>query len=118
VPVYVLARRELENPGAALGFAALYLLYPAVGYLNLLEFHPEALSTPALLAAFAMMRSGRVAATAAWAALALLGKEDVALAVGRWGSTRWARGACPRASAWRRGCWASRPRRSRSRSWW
>jgi uncharacterized membrane protein len=84
-PVYVLARRELENPGAALGFAALYLLYPAVGYLNLLEFHPEALSTPALLAAFAMMRSGRVAATAAWAALALLGKEDVALVVGAMG---------------------------------
>ena len=84
-PVYVLARRELDHPGAALGCATLYLLYPAVGYVNLFEFHPEALSTPAVLAAFAMLRAGRVAPMAFWSAIALLGKEDVALVVAAMG---------------------------------
>jgi uncharacterized membrane protein len=81
IPVYRLARRELGDERLGLVFAALYLLYPALGFLNLFEFHPESFSTPALLAALAALREGRVRSTALWAALALLGKEDVALVV-------------------------------------
>lgn len=81
LPVYRLARRELNDAWAALGCAALYLLYPALGYLNAFEFHPESLSTPMSLAAIAMLREGRTRSTAIWAGLALLGKEDVALVV-------------------------------------
>ena len=81
VPVAALARRELGDRTAALGCAALYLLYPAVGYVNLFEFHPEALSTAPLLAAFYYVRCGRLRPAALFAALALLGKEDVALVV-------------------------------------
>jgi uncharacterized membrane protein len=85
VPVFRLARRELGGDGPALAAAALYLASPALGYLDLFEVHPEALSTPALLAAFALLREGRVGATALWAGIALLGKEDAALAVGALG---------------------------------
>ncbi|MGH3054251.1 MAG: DUF2079 domain-containing protein, partial [Gaiellaceae bacterium] len=81
IPVHRMALRELGDARAALACAALYLLQPALGYLNLYEFHPEALSTPALLAALAMLREGRTRSTAVWAGLALLGKEDVALVV-------------------------------------
>ena len=81
LPVYALARHELGDRGAALGCAALYLLYPALGYVNLFEFHPEALSTAPLLAAFYFVRIDRARPTLAFAALALLGKEDVALVV-------------------------------------
>src|SRR5437867_8641380 len=34
-PVFAIARRQLGRDAAALGFAALYLLHPAVGYTNL-----------------------------------------------------------------------------------
>jgi len=81
LPVYALARRELEDRGAALIFAAVYLLYPALGDLNLFEFHPEALSTTPLLAAFYFTRAGRTGWAATFAGLALLGKEDAALVV-------------------------------------
>jgi uncharacterized membrane protein len=80
-PVYALARHELGDRTVALGCAALYLLYPALGYANLFEFHPEALSTAPLLAAFYFVRVGRVRPALAFATLALLGKEDVALVV-------------------------------------
>ncbi|MGH7730746.1 MAG: DUF2079 domain-containing protein [Candidatus Eiseniibacteriota bacterium] len=81
LPVHALALRELGDRRAALGCAAVYLLYPALGYANLFEFHPETLSTAPLLAAFYFVRAGRLGPAAGWAALALLGKEDVALAV-------------------------------------
>jgi len=82
LPVHRLARHETGDDRVALVAAALYLAHPALGYLGLFEFHPEALATPALLAAFAMLREGRGRATALWAAIALLGKEDAALVVG------------------------------------
>jgi len=76
-----LARHEGLAEPAPLIFAALYLLYPAIGYVNLFEFHPEALSTSALLFAFLYLRTGSRRAMLLWAGLALLGKEDVALPV-------------------------------------
>src|SRR5207253_281314 len=42
-PVYRLARRELAREWAAACCAALYLLFPALQYSNLFEFHPETL---------------------------------------------------------------------------
>src|SRR3989442_6095228 len=80
-PVFQLARREVAVGFAPVGLAALYLFYPALGYLNLFEFHPEALATPALLFAFTAMRAGRLERTLAWTALALSAREDVALPV-------------------------------------
>lgn len=81
IPVHALARRELGGGFVPLAFAALYLLYPALGYTALYEFHPEVLCTGLLLAAFASYRAGRLGWTLGFAALALLGKEDLALPV-------------------------------------
>ena len=65
VPVFALARRELGDEAIALGFAALYLLHPAIGYTNLFEFHPETLATSLLLATFWAV-SARRPGLAAW----------------------------------------------------
>ena len=81
IPVFSLARRELGAGVLPVVFAAVYLLYPAVGYTNLYEFHPEVLCTPLLLAAFASYRADRFGATVLFAGLSLLGKEDIALPV-------------------------------------
>jgi uncharacterized membrane protein len=82
IPAFTLARRELGGGLLPLGFAALYLLYPALGYTALYEFHPEVPCTAAALAAFACYRADRFGPTVAFAALALLGKEDIALPIG------------------------------------
>jgi len=82
IPVFALARRELGGGLLPLGFAALYLLYPALGYTALYEFHPEVLCTSAALAAFACYRADRFGPTLVFATLALLGKEDIVLPIG------------------------------------
>jgi len=82
LPVFALARRALGPGFLPLGFAALYLLFPAVGYTALYEFHPEVLCTTTLLAMIACYRADRLVPTLVFAALSLLGKEDVALPVG------------------------------------
>ncbi|MEO5619031.1 MAG: DUF2079 domain-containing protein [Candidatus Eisenbacteria bacterium] len=76
-----LARHELPGGVVPVVFAALYLLHPAIGYTNLFEFHPETLSTSALLFTFLFLRTGSRWPMAACAVLALLCREDVALPV-------------------------------------
>jgi len=85
IPVHRLARRRFGPGFAAVSFAALYLAFPALGYVNLFEFHPEALSTPALLFAFDYAYQGRLVPAALSATLALLGREDVACVVATMG---------------------------------
>src|SRR6185503_10635050 len=80
-PVASLARRELKHGGLVAVSAALYLLYPALGYTNLFEFHPEVLATTTLLATIACMAANRLGWTLVFATLSLLCKEDVALPV-------------------------------------
>ena len=81
VPAYRMARRTLGSDRAGLAFAMAWLLQPAVWFLNLYEFHPEALCVPFFLFAFDALLEGRARATLAWSALALLGREDAALVV-------------------------------------
>ena len=52
VPVFLLARKHLGSEWAGLGFALAYLLYPPTQWLVVDDFHPVALATPLLLAAF------------------------------------------------------------------
>ena len=53
---------------AALGLALAYLLYPATQWLVLDDFHPVALATPLLLAAWDFLDAGQLAAFALAAA--------------------------------------------------
>ena len=85
LPVYWLARRELKDEFLAVCFAALYLLYPALGYSNLYEFHPVTLTTTTLLFAFYYLWVGRFGPTVLFAVLSLMGKENVPLVVGMMG---------------------------------
>ena len=81
LPVYWLAAKHLRSEPAALGFALAYLLYPALQWMTLSEFHPVALATPLLLYAFWYLDEGRLLPFAAFAVLAVLTKEHVALVV-------------------------------------
>ncbi|HVO44135.1 MAG TPA: DUF2079 domain-containing protein, partial [Aggregatilineales bacterium] len=49
IPIYRIARREWNRPGLGLAFAALYLLYPTIGWADKFDFHPLTLTTPLLL---------------------------------------------------------------------
>src|SRR5581483_7064861 len=64
LPVYRLAHKHLGSERAGLGFALVYLLYPATEWLTLNEFHPVALSCPLLLFAFWYLDEDRLAAFA------------------------------------------------------
>jgi uncharacterized membrane protein len=81
LPVFWLARKHLGSEQAALGFALAYLLYPAVQWLTLNEFHPVALACPLLLFAFWYLDEDRLAAFAIFAALASLTKEEIPLVI-------------------------------------
>jgi uncharacterized membrane protein len=85
VPVFLLARKHLASPQAALGFALAYLLYPATGWLTLNEFHPVALAAPLLLFAFWYLDEERLLPFAVFALAAATCKEEIALVVAGFG---------------------------------
>jgi uncharacterized membrane protein len=99
LPVFWLARKHLASERAAVGFALAYLLYPAVQWLTLNEFHPVALATPLLLFAFWYLDEDRLVAFAVFAIAACLCKEEIPLvvaALGGWyalARRRWVPGA-------------------------
>ena len=84
-PVFALARKHLSSERAALGFAFVYLLLPAVEWLTLNEFHPVALACPLLLFAFRYLDDDRLVPFAVFALLAAAAKEEVALVVAGFG---------------------------------
>jgi uncharacterized membrane protein len=85
LPVFWLARKHLGSERAALGFALVYLLLPAVEWLTLNEFHPVALATPLLLYAFWFLDEDRLVPFALTAVAASLCKEEIALIVAGYG---------------------------------
>ena len=81
LPVYLIAKHRFGRPVVGLLFAAIYLVYTPVQFIAWVNFHPEALSiTPFLFAWYC-------ATTRRWRwyfvslVLALITREDVALAV-------------------------------------
>jgi uncharacterized membrane protein len=81
LPVFWLARKHVGSERAGLGFAIAYLLYPAVQWLTLNEFHPVALACPLLLFAFWYLDEDRLTPFACFAVLAAATKEEIALVV-------------------------------------
>jgi uncharacterized membrane protein len=80
IPLYLLARRHLpEWPAAAIACA--YLLFPPVQWLTVSDFHPVALATPLLLAAWYFLDADRLWPFALFSAAAITTKEHVGLAV-------------------------------------
>lgn len=81
IPVYCLVRHRLQSAPFALGFACIYLLYPALQWMNTFDFHPDVLATPLLLGAFYWAQTEKWKPCLALLCLALLTKEIVGLTV-------------------------------------
>jgi uncharacterized membrane protein len=80
-PAFRLGTRITRDPTAGAFLAGAYLLYPALGFLVLNEFHPVALATPLLLWAFLYMEEDRWVRAAAFLVLAAACKETVPLVI-------------------------------------
>ena len=80
-PAYRLGTRVTRDPRAGGLLAGAYLLYPALGFLVLNEFHPVALATPLLLWAFLYIEEGRWWWATPFLVLAAACKETVPLVI-------------------------------------
>lgn len=80
-PAYRLGARLLRDARAGAFLAGAYLLYPALGYLVLNEFHPVALAAPLLLWAFLYLEEDRWIRACILLVLAATCKETVPLVI-------------------------------------
>ncbi len=79
-PLYRLAKEELSRLlGVTLAF--IYLLYPALGYANLFEFHPPVFATSFLLFMFYYFKKGRFGKFSLFMLLALFCQENISLII-------------------------------------
>ncbi len=85
LPAYWIAHRQLDHRGAALAFAALYLLSPAIQAANLSDFHIVSMTGALLLFAWYFLLRGQTWAFVLMAGLCTLAKEEVGLIVGLMG---------------------------------
>jgi uncharacterized membrane protein len=96
LPAFWLARRWLGDGWIALTGPAAYLLYPALQWPTVTEFHAVTLAAPLLMFCIWAAEERRWVALAVFAGLALLCKEEVGLALmvlGLWLTFRGARRA-------------------------
>ena len=70
---------------AALGITAVYLLFPALGYMARSDCHIEVFVIPAFLAAFYMLTHERWGWATFWLIITLLCKENMGLIVAMFG---------------------------------
>jgi uncharacterized membrane protein len=85
IPLYRLARRRLDSSWLALALATGYLLYPAIGFIERFDFHPEALAIPAFIAAFEAFDRDDLRAASLWLLVPLLSKENLGFSVAVFG---------------------------------
>jgi uncharacterized membrane protein len=81
VPLFWIVRRELENPLLQFALVISYLLYPALGFINLFDFHPVALSIPFLFIAYWALRERRLFLFWSMIILTLSTKEEMVVPV-------------------------------------
>ncbi len=81
IPTYLIANHVLRNKNLALIFSSLYLLNPALEWVNIFDFHAVSLAIPILLMAFYSVLKCRWKWYVFFICLALLTKESVSLQV-------------------------------------
>ena len=81
IPIYAYARKRLESDALGCVFACTYLIYPAVSWTNVENFHPDSFLGVLIAAALWAALSRRWRWYAVAVVLALLVKEDVVLVV-------------------------------------
>jgi uncharacterized membrane protein len=79
VPLFLLARQLLRDDLLAAALAVAFLLNPALGWLNMEQFHPDVFEVPLLLFALWCVVTRRWLGFLVCVGLALLVKEDVFL---------------------------------------
>ena len=85
LPMFWLGRKHLGTDWAGVLCGLAYLVYPAVQWLALDEFHPVALACPLLAYAFWYLDEDRLWAFAPFGVLAALTKEEIPLVVAAMG---------------------------------
>ena len=81
IPLYLIARDKLKNKLVPLVVVFTYLLYPALHYLNLENFHADSFAVPILLFCFYFLTKKNYSLYAFFVFLALITKEDIAITV-------------------------------------
>jgi uncharacterized membrane protein len=81
IPLFQIARRELQSSLAGLVFAMAYCFYPALGYVNRFDFHFEVVFVPSFLMAWNALTRGRQGIASLWLGVAILGKEELGLTI-------------------------------------
>ncbi|MCA9924477.1 MAG: DUF2079 domain-containing protein, partial [Anaerolineales bacterium] len=85
VPLFFLANKKLNNKPIALAIAAMYLIYPAVGFVARFDFHMEAIAVPFFVMAFYAMEKEQWRYATFWLVLTLLCKENMGIVVAIFG---------------------------------
>lgn len=86
-PLFWIARQRLSGQVVPLMLSLCYLAYPALGFLNLYDFHPIAFSIPLLLVAYWALMQKRTGLFWVCVLLALATKEELVVPIGAWGLT-------------------------------
>ncbi len=81
IPLYLIAKDKLKNKITPLVIVFAYLLYPALQYLNLENFHPDSFAVPILLFCFYFLTMRNYSLYAFFVFLALITKEDIAITI-------------------------------------
>ncbi len=81
VPIYLIARDKFKNMWTPLIFSLSYLLFPALHFLNLWQFHPDSLAVTFLLFAFYYATKKMYIPYFLFVGLTLLCKEEISLTV-------------------------------------
>ena len=89
VPLFWLVEHKLKNRSVALVIAAMYLLYPAVGFVARFDFHMEAITVPLFMLTFYAIERKRWQAATVYLILALLCKENMGIVVAMVGVYAW-----------------------------
>lgn len=81
IPLYLIAKDKLKNKITPLVIAFAYLLYPALHYLNLENFHPDSFAVPILLFCFYFLTKRNYSLYTFFVFLALITKEDITITI-------------------------------------
>ncbi len=85
LPLYRLACRRWKSIGLPLAVTSAYLLYPAIGFIQRFDFHPEAWAIPAFLLAFDALDRDDLRAASLWLLVPLLTKENLGFSIAAFG---------------------------------
>jgi uncharacterized membrane protein len=85
IPLYWIARRQTGDVMAALIVACGYLAYPALGFINLFDFHPIVFSVPFVFLAYWAMLEERSRLFWGAVCLSLFTKEELVIPIAMWG---------------------------------